>query len=52
VAGILASSILASLLIPGNDPSAKEGHGEGGASPTDGPADPDAREPDREHRAA
>ena len=52
VAGILAASIVASLLIPAADSSAEGKHGEERAVPAAGPSDAGAKETDVEHRAA
>ena len=52
VAGILAASIVASLIFPPADNPAEELHTDGSAAPKGGPADPGAKEKDIEHRAA
>ena len=52
VAGILAASILASLVFPAAVDPAEEQHTDGSAAPKGKPADPDAKEKDIEHRAA
>ena len=52
VAGILAASIVASLVFPPAGNPAEELHTDGSAAPEGGPADPGAKEKDIEHRAA
>ena len=52
VAGILATSILASLVFPPAANPEEEQHKDGSASSSGGPAGPDANEKDTEHRAA
>ena len=52
VAGILASSILASVLLPGAGRSPEDGHGAGATASPGGPRGPDAKEKDVERRAA
>jgi len=52
VAGILAASIVASLVFPAADKPAEGQHTDDSASPPGGPAGPEAKEKDIEHRAA
>jgi len=52
VAGILAASIVASLVFPAADHPAEGEHADEPAAPKGGPARPDAKEKEIEHRAA
>ncbi|MBE0606721.1 MAG: hypothetical protein IH610_10590, partial [Deltaproteobacteria bacterium] len=52
VAGILAASIVASLVFPPGDKTAEEEHSDGSASPPGGAAGPDANGKGIEDRAA
>jgi tellurite resistance protein TerC len=52
VAGILAASIVASLVFPAADNPAEEQHADGSASPPGGPAGPDTNGKEIEHHRA